>query len=86
MIKVVASLYPGGSRLDERWLATITIYSTDDGKWHKWEVSFGDRVIDGAIRKRKSAHQNLMHVLHEILSDDRIAMLPLDHIERGGKK
>lgn len=79
-------LEPRGDSSKRALLCTIGIHSLDDRPdLHRWWVVLEDgRHFDGEIPKTKSGHQNVLHVLREILSDDLLAKLGEDYIRRGG--
>lgn len=68
-ISITAVLHPYGNRMDERHLATISIWTTDDLQSHAYRLEFSDRVVTGEIPKTRSGHTNLFHVLRDVLAD-----------------
>jgi hypothetical protein len=65
-------------------LANISIWTEVDGEHHGYRISLPETEISGKIKKRCSGHQNVLHVLQEVLANADLDKLGLDYITRGG--
>jgi len=83
MIKIKAQLYVQGRGV-ARDLADITIWTEIDNAHHGYRISLPDVEINGQVKKRRSAHQNILHVLQEVLDNADLKKLGEDYIPRGG--
>lgn len=87
-IAIEIDLHPFGSKLAARTIAHIKIWSEPNNRFHgyslSWEGEKHTRSINGKVRKKVSAHQNIFHVLGWVLEDakPKLKKLGVDYIPR----
>lgn len=67
-----------------RDLATIDIWTETDNQHHRYLIDLPDRTIEGKVKKTCSGHQNILHVLQDVLANADLSQLEPDYIPRGG--
>lgn len=91
MIEIKGVLLPQGNRDDPRDLFMIKVWTDTTNTTHLFQVMQGEVVITyGKLSKEHSAHQNIYHVLGNILTAmEEQGIVPAagtNYIKRGGYK
>jgi hypothetical protein len=88
-IAIEIDLHPYGSRVHARTIATMKVWSEPNNKHHGYRLMWRNtdnelQEIIGKIKKTKSAHQNIFHVMAKVLEHAKpeLKKLGADYIPR----
>lgn len=84
-IKGTFEVWPFGNRLGAETLVSFHMWSMSDGL-HGYTITAADgrALAAGVVPKSRSGHQNILHLLRDVMNNADLGLLGVDYIKRAG--